>query len=64
MNKNDENKFFDNLNILCFNRPEYASKVFNSINNQLRNSRTTTNINIWIECFHIIHQEAFGTSYI
>ena len=60
MSKHNENKFFDNLNILCFNRPEYASKVFNSINNQLRNSRTTTNINIWIDGYQNSKEELKG----
>ena len=49
MKKKDNNEYFDNINILCFNRPEYAKKVFNSIKAQIGNLEEKININIWID---------------
>ena len=60
MKKKDDYEYFDNLNILCFNRPAYASKVFNSINDQIRNIKKTIKINIWIDGYKNSKEEVNG----
>ena len=53
-------ELFDQINILCFNRPDYASKVFNSINAQIRNIGEKININIWIDGYKNSKEEFKG----
>ena len=53
-------EYFDQLNILCFNRPEYAAKVFNSINEQIKNLGDQININIWIDGYKNSKDEVQG----
>ena len=60
MKRNDDYSYFDNINILCFNRPEYASKVFKSIKDQIRNIKKTIKINIWIDGYKNSKEEFIG----
>lgn len=53
-------ELFDQINILCFNRPDYASKVFNSINAQIRHLGEKININIWIDGYKNSKEELQG----